>query len=224
MNVGFDQASHHTGEVTGLKVIERGFRGRGGDRGDRIIINSSLVFAVSRLALRRDSGWAGLSGSLSLASTGGDWRGGRGTSIVVGNLVIGSLVVCSLVVCSLVVCNLVIGSPVVGSRGSELRNSRTRELVGAAIEDVDVDAGVGVLVGTREPNEFIGAGSSGLGTANVDLDAAGVELGTSGLVSQMKGDDLVTEEVSTAGEVGRKFERMGLSVDCISSISIVNQK
>ena len=208
MSVGFDNASHHTGDVTGFKVNERG---GGGDRIIGIIIDSSLLLglAVSRSILGRDSAWAGLGGSLGLASARGDWRGGRRTSIVVGSPIVGSPIVCNLVV---------------GSIGSELRNSRTREVVGGAVKGIDEDTGIIVLVGARESDEFIGAGGSGLVTANVDLDTGGVELGTSGLISQMKGDDLVTEEISTAGEVGRKLERMGLSVDCKSSVSIVNQK
>jgi len=195
VTVGFDHASHHTGDVTGLGVIGRNFGGGSRDRGDRIIgiiINSSLLLglAVSRPVLGGNGAWARLSGSLNLSSAGGDSRGGRRTSFVVGTLVTGSL-------------------------GSELRDSRTRELVGAIVEDVDEDTGVVILVGTRESDEFIGAGGSGLVTANVDLDAAGVELGTSGSVSQMKGDDLVTEEISTTSEIGRKTERMGLSIELI---------
>jgi hypothetical protein len=52
-------------------------------------------------------------------------------------------------------------------------------------------------------------------TTDVDLDTTGVELSASGLVSQVKGNDLVTNEVSTASEVRRKLERMGLSFELI---------
>jgi len=198
--VGFvsDQATHHTGKVTGgLEVIQRCFGGGGGDRGrgDRIIgiiIDSSLLLglAAARSAvLGRGNAWTGLR-SLSLRTLGGG--GGRGRGI-----------------------RAVVAIPTVGARGlgSELGNNGTRELVGSVGEGVDEDTGVSVLVGTRESNEFIGAGSSGLIAADVDLNAAGVELGTSGLVGQMKGNDLVTDQVSTASESRRKSERMGLSVD-----------
>ena len=73
-------------------------------------------------------------------------------------------------------------------------------------------------------DEFIGAGGAGLTTTDVDLDAGGVELGTSGLISQMKGDDFMTEEISTASKGGRKLERMGLSVDYENSVSVVDQR
>jgi len=200
VTVGFDHASHHTGDVTGLGVIESSFGDGMRDGGDRIIgviVDISLLrgIAVPRPVL---GSWAGLSRSLSLAGTvGGDWRGGRGTSIVVGAIVSAA------------------SRHVVGSLGSELRNSRTRELVGSVAEGVDKNTGVAVLVSTGESDELIWAGGSGLIAANVDLDAAGVELGASELRSQMKADNLVTEEISTAREVGRKLERMGLSVELI---------
>jgi len=207
-----DQTTHHTGKVTGrLEVIQRRFGGGGGDRGrgDRIfgiIIDSSLLLglAAARSAiLGRGNAWTGLR-SLSLRTFGGGGRRGRGIRVVVA-------------------------IPTVGARGlgSELGNNGTRELVGSVGEGVDEDTGVIVLVGTRETNEFIGAGSSGLIAADVDLNAAGVELGTSGLVGQVKGDDLVTDQVSTAGESRRKSERMGLSVDWerkTKSVRIAGQK
>ena len=158
-------------------------------------MDSSLLLglAVSRLAfLGRSNAWAGL-GSLSLAGTlGGGGRGSRsiGTIFVAAVTTVGT-----------------------GVLGSELGNSGAWEFVGGVGEGVDEDTGVIVLVGTGESDEFIGAGSSGLAAADLDLDAAGVELGTPGLVGQMKGDDLVTKNVSTASEVGRELERMGLSVD-----------
>jgi len=197
----FDQATHDTGEVTGLVVFLRGFGGRSGGRGDRIqqgkigiIIGSSLLLglAASRTAvLRRGNARTGL-GSLSLGALRGGGRRGRGIVVVVVTI------------------------PTVGATGglgSELGNSGTWEFVGSFGEGVDEDTGVIVTVGTGESDELIGAGSSGLVAADFDLDAAGVELGTSGLVGQMKGNDLVTKEVSTASERRRKRERMGLSVD-----------
>lgn len=208
MTVGFDNASHHTGEVTGLGVIERGFGNGSRDRGDNIvgiIIDSSLLggVAVPRILLGRGGARAGLRG-LGLASIGGDWGGGR-------SIAIGIILVCRVIV------GLIDGGIVVvgARRGSELGNSGTGELVGGVGEGVDADAGVVVLVGTRESDEFVGTGGSGFVTADVDLDAAGVELGTSGLVTQMKSDNLVTEEIATTSEVGRKLEGVSLSVELI---------
>lgn len=214
MTVGFDNASHHTGDVTRLKVINRGFGSRGGDRIIGIIIGSSPLIGRAASAIILVLGWintwAGLSGSVTPASARGGRRarrsrgagGRRGTrrrgrgggriTIVVG------------------------GSRRVGRRlGSKLGNSRARELVGSVAEGVDEDARVVVRIATRELDEFIGAGSSSLIAANVDLDAGGVELGTSGRVGQMKGDDLVTEEIPTTSESGRKLERVGLSVELV---------
>ena len=87
------------------------------------------------------------------STTGGNWRGGRGrrTSVFVG-----------------------VSWYFIRGRGSELRNSGTRELVGSVTENVDEDTGVVVR----------------------DRDTGEVELGTSGLISQVKGDDLVTKELS----------------------------
>lgn len=203
MTVGFDDATHHAGDAMGLKVIKRGFGDGGRDGVIGVIVDSSLLrgVAVSRLVLGRSDTWARFRRLSGLASTGGDWRGRRRASIVgtVRARHIGA----------------------VGSLGSELRNSRTGELVGSVGEGVDKDTGVSILVGTRESNELVGAGSSGLVTANVDLDAGGVKLGTSRLISQVKGDDLVTEKISTASEGRREREGMGLSVDCKSLVSIV---
>ena len=183
----------------GLVVIERGGNRVGGDRIVGVIVNSSLRgIAVPRPVIGGNDAWAGLSMSLSLAGDaggGGGWRGGRRTSIVVGAIFSGV-------------------SCIARRGGSELGNSRARELISSIVEGVDEDAGVGILVGTRELDEFAWAGSSRLITANVDLDTTGVELGTSGLISQMKSNDLMTEEISTVSEGGRKLERMGLSVDC----------
>ena len=196
----FDYAAHHTGDATGLRVIKRSF-GDGGDRIIGIIMGSSLLrgVAVSRRVLWRGSARAGLSRGLSLGlagTTGGDWRRGRRTSVVAGA-----------------------GRHVAGSLGCKLRNRGTRELVGSVAESVNEDTRVVVLVGTRESDKLIGAGGSGLTTTNVDLDTGRVELGASGLISQMKGDNLVTEEISTMSEVGRELEGMGLSVDYKSSVS-----
>lgn len=205
MIVEFDYATHHTGDATGLRVIERSF-GDGGDRIIGIIMGSSLLrgVAVSRLALWRGWARAGLSRGLGLglaSTTGGDWGRGRRTSVVAGTVVAGG------------------GRHIAGSLGCELRNRGTRELVGSGGESIDEDTRVVVLVSTRESDKLIGAGGSSLTTTNIDLDAGRVELGTSGLSSQMKGDNLVTEEISTMSEVGRELERMGLSVDCKSSVS-----
>jgi hypothetical protein len=198
--VGFvsDQATHHPGEVTGLEVILRRFGGGNRGKGDRIIgiiIDSSLLLglAAARSAiLWRGNAWTGL-GSLSLGALGGGGRRGRGIGVVVA-------------------------IPTVGATrglGSELRNSGTREFVGSVREGVDEDTGVIVLVGTGEFDEFFGAGGAGLIAADVDLNTSSVELGTSGSVGQMKGDDLVTKEVSTASKRRRKCERMGLSIELI---------
>jgi len=167
-----------------LTFFVGGSRG-GGDRIVGIVIDSSLLLglAASRpVILRRGDARAGLR-SISLAWTlGGSGRGGRG------------------------VVAAIVTAAIVRARGSELGNGGTWECVGSIGEGVDEDTRVSVRVGTRETNEFIGTGGSGLAAADIDLDAAGVELGTSGLVGQMKGDDLVTKEVSTAGEVGRELE------------------
>ena len=189
----------------GLEVIERSFRGGnrvGGDRIVGVIVDSSLRgIAVPRPVLCGNDAWAGLSMSLAddagglAGDAGGGWRGGRRTSIVVGAIFSGA-------------------SCVARRGGSELGNSGARELISSIAEGIDEDAGVGILVGTRELDEFAWTGSSRLITANVDLDTAGVELSTSGLISQMKGNDLMTEEISTVGEGGRKLERMGLSINC----------
>jgi hypothetical protein len=193
VTVGFDEATHHTRDAMGLGVDLRRNGGEidGGEgRIFGFIINSSLLLvglAVSRPAIGRDNTWAGLSRSLRLAGA-----VGRGVGTTVGTIAIGARAL-----------------------GSELGNSRARELVSSVGEGVDKDTRVGVLVSTREADEFVGAGSSGLVTANVDLNTAGVELGTSGFVGQVKGDDLMTEEISTASECGRKLERMGLSVELI---------
>lgn len=208
MTVDFDQATHHTRDAVGLVVILRRFGG--GEREGKddsvigIIIDGSLLLglAVSRPVLGRGDTWAGLSGSLWLVSAlggGGGWRGGRGVATAVGPTTIGL--------------------------GSELGNSRTGEFVGGVGKGIDTDPSVVVLVGTREADEFVGAGGSGLVTANVDLDTAGVELGTSRLVGQVEGNDLMTEEISTTSEGGRKLKRMGLSVDCGGPpVSAVDQK
>ena len=199
MTVEFDQASHHTRDVTGLEVILRGFGGGNIGRGDKIvgiIIEISLLrgSAVFRIVLRRNGGWAGLSRSLSgtLVTFGRGGGRGRGRRTVP------------------IVCIHVVRAR---GLGSELGNSGTRELVGSIAESIDEDTRVVVRVGTRELDEFTGAGGAGLTTTDVDLDAGGVELSASGLISQMKGDNLMTEEISTASKGRRKLERMGLSVD-----------
>jgi uncharacterized protein YjbI with pentapeptide repeats len=140
---------------------------------------------------------------------------------IVGGAVLGGAVFSSTIVDSAIVGGAVISGAIVGgtdrhvrSLGCELGNSGTRELVGSVSESVDEDTGVAVLVGTREFDELVGAGGSGLSTTNLDLDTGGVELGASGLISQMKAENLVTEEISTASETGRELERMRLSVDC----------
>jgi hypothetical protein len=200
VTVGFvsDQATHHTGKVTGLEVILRRFGGGNRGRGDRIIgviIDGSLLLglaATGPVISRRGNAWTGF-GSLSLRALGGGGRRRRGIGVVVA-------------------------IPTVGATrglGSELRNSGTGEFVGSVGEGVDEDTGVIVLVGTGEFDEFFGAGGAGLIATDVDLNTASVELGTSRLVGQMKGDDLVTKEVSTASEGRRKRERMGLSVELI---------
>jgi len=193
----------------GLEVILRRFGGGNRGRGDRIIgiiVDSSLLLglAVSRPAfLRRSKAWAGLGGGLGLSSStvGRGGRGGRGIGTAVGISTVGARAL-----------------------GRKLGNSGTGEFVGSVGEGVDEDTGITVTVGTGESDELIRTGGSGLAAADVDLDAAGVELGTSGLVGQMKGDDLVTDEISTASEVGRELERMGLSVDWKNSVRIVDQK
>lgn len=212
----FDHASHHTGDVTGLGVIERSFGG--GNVGDRIIgviEGGSLLrgLAVPRTFRWRSNTRAGLSRSLRLAAglastAGGNWRGGRGgrTGVLVGAIGLGTVVIG-------------VSRHVVGRRGSELRNNGTRELVGSISESVDQDTGVIVLVGTREFNKFIGAGRSRLATTDFDLDTGGVKLGASRLIGQMKADNLVTKEISTTSEVGREREGMGLSIDCKNSVS-----
>jgi len=166
--------------------------------GDGIIVDGSLLhgLAAPRSATGRDDAWARLSGSHSHAGTAGGSRIGRGRTI----LAVGTS-----------------ASRAIGhvGPGSELRNRGTREAVGVVGEGVHKDAGVVVRVATRELDEFIGAGRPGLVTADVDLDAGGIELGTSGLIGQMKGDDFVTEKISTAGEVGRELERVGLSIELI---------
>ena len=209
MTVGFDHASHHAGDVTGHIVIKRRFRGGNGNGGDRIIgaiVGSSLLrgLALSRSMLVSGNAWAGLSRSLCLASALRRHRGGgRRTSIGAGIAIVGT------------------GRHIAVSSGNELRNSRTREVIGSVREGIDKDTGIVVLVGTRELNEFTGTGGSGLITANLDLDAGGVELGASRLIGQMKSDNLVTEEISTTSEGGRKLERMGLPVDCKRRSAIV---
>ena len=219
----FDQASHHTGHVTGLRVIEGSFGGGNvGDRIIRVIIGSSLLrgLAIPGTFRRRSNTRAGLNRSLRLATrlastAGGNWRGGRGrrTSVFVGAIGLGTVVVgVSRHVFR-------VSRHVIRRRGSELRNSGTRELVGSVTESVDEDTGVVVLVGTRESDKFIGAGRSLLATTDFDLDAGGVELGASRLISQVKADDLVTEEISAASEGRRELEGMGLSVDCTSSVN-----
>jgi hypothetical protein len=218
VTVGFDNAGHHTGDVTGLGAIERGFGDGSGDVGDRIfgiIIDNSLLhgLAVSRSVLGRNSAWAGLSRSFGLVSAGGYWGGGRRTSIAV-SVVVGVIARGVIFVGIIVIgdSHQGFGS---GSLTGKLGNSRARELVGSVREGVDANTSVVILVGTREFDEFVGAGGSGLVTANIDLDARGVELSTSGLISQVKGDDLVTKEVPAASEVGRKVERMSLSVELV---------
>jgi len=229
----FDHASHHTGDVTGLMVIGNG---NGGGRIIRVIIGSSLLrgLAVPRTLLWRSDAWAGLSRGLRLASTaGGHWGGGRGrrTSVFVGAIGLGTVVggvdrgvavggISGGAVVGRVGGHVVgVSGHVVGRLGSELRNSGPGELVSSVAESVDEDTGVAVLVGTRESDKFIGAGRSRLTTTDVDLDTGRVELGTSGLISQMKADNLMTKEISTASEVGRELEGMGLSIDCKSSVS-----
>lgn len=209
MTVGFDHASHHAGDVTGHIVIKRSFGGRNGDGGDiviEVVVDSSLLrgLALSRPILVSGNAWAWLSRSLCLASAlGRYWRGGRRTSIGAGIAIVGT------------------GRHIAVSPRSELRNSRTREVIGSVREGIDEDTGIVVLVGTRKLNEFTGTGGSGLITANLDLDAGGVELGASRLIGQMKSDNLVTEEISTTSEGGRKLERMGLPVDCKRRSAIV---
>ena len=73
-------------------------------------------------------------------------------------------------------------------------------------------------------NEFIRTRDSCLVTTDVNLNTARVELGTSKVICQMEGDDLVTEEVSAGSEGGRKRKRMGLSVNCKGFISVVDQE
>jgi len=200
VTVGFvsDQATHHPGEVTGLELVLRRFADGNRGRGDGIIgiiIDSSLLLgfaATGPAVFRRGGARAGLR-SLSLGTLGGGRRRGRGTIVVVA---------------------IPTGGATRGL-GSELRHGGTGEFVGSVGEGVDEDTGVIVLVGTGESDEFIGAGGTGLIAADVDLNAAGVELGTSRLVGQMKGNDLVTKEVSTASEGRRKRERMGLSVELV---------
>jgi len=168
-----------------LTFFVGGSRG-GGDRIVGIVIDSSLLLglAASRpVILGRGDARAGLR-SISLAWTLGGSGGGGGRGVVAA----------------------IVTTAIVRAGGSELGNGGTWECVGSIGEGVDEDTRVSVRVGTRETNEFIGTGGSGLAAADIDLDAAGVELGTSGLVGQMKGDDLVTKEVSTAGEVGRELE------------------
>ena len=63
-----------------------------------------------------------------------------------------------------------------------------------------------------------------MAATDVDLDAAGVELGTSGLIGQMQSDDLVAEEIPTVSQGGRKREGMGLSVDCGNSMRALKQE
>ena len=94
--------------------------------------------AVVRTVRWRSSGRAELSGSLRLAirlasAAEGNWRGGRGrNSVFVGAIGLGTIVGVS--------------RHVVRRRGSELRDSGTRELVGGVSESVDEDTG-GVELG-----------------------------------------------------------------------------
>jgi len=167
-----------------LTFFGGGSRG-GGDRIVGIVIDSSLLLgpAAARPVTRwRGDARAGLR-SISLAWTLGG-RGRRGRGVVAA----------------------IVTTAIVRARRSELGNGGAWECVGSIGEGVDEDTGISIRVGTGESDEFIGTGGSGLAAADIDLDAAGVELGTSGLVGQMKGDDLVTEEVSTASEVGRELE------------------
>jgi hypothetical protein len=226
VTVGFDHTSHNTGDVTGLRVVDGGF-GDGGNRIIGVIIDSSLLRRLAISRLWRSNAWAGLSRGLGLglASTAGrdrDRRGGRRTSVLVGaviasGIVAGAFIAGGIVASTFIASTVVAGAghPSSGTLGSELRNGGTGELVGSVAESVDEDTGVVVLVGTRESDEFIGAGGSGLTTANVELDAGGVELGASGLIRQMKTNDLMTKEVSTASEIGRELESMGLPVELI---------
>ena len=148
-----------------LETTLRGFGRWKWVGGDGIIIDGSLLLglAAPRPATGRDNAWAGLSGSHSHASTArGSGIRRRGTILAIGRRV---------------------GRAIrrVGP-GSELGNRGTREVVGVIGEGVDKDTGVVVGVGTRELDKFIGAGCPGLVTADFDLDAGGVELGTSGLI------------------------------------------
>jgi len=126
----------------GLEV-EGGVAGGSRDRGERIfgiIMNSSLLlgiaagFVLGNLGFTAWAGawaWAGLSGSL--AGAGWDRRGRWRIGTVVRSIAASVTVI----------------RTVVGRRGSELRNGRTRELVGRVVEGVDEDTGVVVLVSTR---------------------------------------------------------------------------
>lgn len=193
---GSEHTSHHTGDVTG-EVIATGFGdGRRSlrDRTIQLVEYGSLLcgFATSRVL--GSNARAGLSRGFGLANTlGGDrtlgWRrrGRGGTGIVVGSI----------------------------TRSRELRNSRSGEGIGIVVEGVDEDSGVIVRVSTGEFDKFIGAGGSGLVTTDRDLCACGVELGTSGLVGQMQGDDLVAKEIPTGGQVGGEGERVSFSVKLI---------
>ena len=64
------------------------------------------------------------------------------------------------------------------------------------------------------------AGGSGLVAADVDLDAGGVELCASGVISRVEGDDFVTENMSTVSEVGREVKPMDLSINCKDLMSV----
>ena len=215
MIVRFEQTTHHTGHVTG-EVITRLFgdgRWGGGDRIIRVIKYGSLLCGFAAFRAIGGSAWARLNRGFGLAATrGGDWthggdgalgrcRGGRRGPIVVTGAAVGSI-----------------------ARSRELRDSRTGEVIGSVGEGVDEDTGVIVRVSTGEFDKFIGAGGSGLVTANIELHTCGVELGTAGLVSQMQGNDLVAKKISTGGQVGREGERVSLSVNCTGPISIMNQK
>lgn len=91
-----------------------------------------------------------------------------------------------------------------GSRGSagsrESGDPGAGEVVLSAAEEVAEDAGVVVAVGTGEGDE-LALGTSGLGAADDELGAAGVELGTLRGAGNVQGEDLVADEVVAGSEV-----------------------
>ena len=65
----------------------------------------------------------------------------------------------------------------------------------------NIDAGVTVLVCSRETEQFVLGGDSILVPANFDLLARGIKFGFTHLVRQMKSNDLVSDHVLSRSEI-----------------------